>query len=74
MIIQNCEQEIIKFGVWLTKHGYEDIEQMFNDYNNYKDNNNLLEPLVMPKLTELEKEHNKIEEKLKNLDMPRTEI
>ena len=50
MQIKKCEQEIIKFGVWLTGHEQKDIEQMLNDYNNYKDNkSNLVEARVSPK-------------------------
>lgn len=49
MQIKKCEQEIIKFGVWLTGHEQKDIEQMLNDYNNYKDNkSNLVEARVSP--------------------------
>ena len=53
MQIKKCEQEIIKFGVWLTGHEQKDIEQMLNDYNNYKDNkSNLVEARVSPKTAE----------------------
>ena len=57
MQIKKCEQEIIKFGVWLTGHEQKDIEQMLNDYNNYKDNeSNLVEARVMQKIADIKKE------------------
>lgn len=57
MQIKKCEQEIIKFGVWLTGHEQKDIEQMLNDYNNYKDNkSNLVEARVSPKTADWTKE------------------
>ena len=39
MKINNCEQEIIKFASWLTNQNEDDIKQLFDDYNDYKDKN-----------------------------------